>query len=251
MVRKSNDPAYIAQHIRRVLKDGGSAPHTQEVQRFFKHEVKSRGWYTAEMRKVAKRFRRTILAEQGLPFLIGVSDQLFRDDVLEEKAFAVMLLEDLTDQFGPKEFRLFESWLDRIGSWAEHDGLVHYLLGPMIASDESLLSRPPRWAKNKSRWHQRAAAVSLIHSTRQHKHFEHIQRVTEMLLSSDDDMVQKGLGWLLREAAKFNPEQTVAYLMTIRDRTPRLVLRTACETLPPATRERVLAKEKAKAAPRN
>ena len=45
-------------------------------------------------------------------------------------------------------------------------------------------------------------------------------------------MVQKGLGWLLREAAKANPKQTVAYLMTIRDRTPRLVLRTACETLP-------------------
>ena len=52
-----------------------------------------------------------------------------------------------------------------------------------------------------------------------------------MLLPNDDDMVQKGLGWLLREAAKANPEQTVAYLMTIRDRTPRLVLRTACETI--------------------
>ena len=61
-----------------------------------------------------------------------------------------------------------------------------------------------------------------------------------MLLPSDDDMVQKGLGWLLREAAKANPEQTVAYLMTIRDRTPRLVLRTACETLPTATRKSVL-----------
>ena len=59
-------PAYIAQHIRRVLKDGGSAPHTEEVQHFFKHEVKSRGWYTAELRKVAKRFRRTILAEQRI-----------------------------------------------------------------------------------------------------------------------------------------------------------------------------------------
>ena len=85
------------------------------------------------------------------------------------------------------------------------------------------LSRLPRWAKKKSVWHQRAAAVSLIHSTRQHKNFDHIQRITELLLPSDDDMVQKGLGWLLREAAKANPEQTVAYLMTIRDRTPRLV----------------------------
>ena len=88
----------------------------------------------------------------------------------------------------------------------------------------------------RSRWHQRAAAVSLIHSTRQHKHFDPMQRITEMLLASDDDMVQKGLGWLLREAAKVNPKQTAAYLMTIRERSPRLVLRTACETLQAAMR---------------
>ena len=59
-------PAYIAKHIRTVLKNGGSAPHTVEVQRFFKHQVKSRGWYTGELRKVAVRFRRTILAEHGM-----------------------------------------------------------------------------------------------------------------------------------------------------------------------------------------
>ena len=215
-----------------MLKNGGSAPHTEEVQRFFKHEVQSRGWYTAELRKVAKRFRRAILNEHGLPYLLQVADQLFRGEVLEEKAFAVMLLEGMTAQFGRDEFKLFESWLDRVSTWADHDALVHYLIGPMVAADDAYLARLPRWAKKKSVWHQRAAAVSLIHSTRQHKNFDHIQRITELLLPSDDDMVQKGLGWLLREAAKANPEQTVAYLMTIRDRTPRLVLRTACETLP-------------------
>lgn len=241
-------PAYIAQHIRRVLKDGGSAPHTEEVQRFFKHEVKSRGWYTAEMRKVAKRFRRTILAEQGPPFLVQVSDQLFRGDVLEEKIFAVMLLEDLTSRFGPREFKLFESWIDRISSWADHDSLVHYLIGPMVAADDKYLPRTSVWARKRNTWHQRAAAVSLIHSTRQHKHFEHIQRITEMLLPSDDDMVRKGLGWLLREAAKANRQQTVAYLITLRKRTPRLVLRTACETLPVETRTRILSRTEAKTA---
>ena len=237
-------PAYIAKHIRRVLKDGGSAPHTKEVQRFFKHEIQSRGWYTAELRKVATRFSRTILAEQGLPFLVQVSEQLFRGDVLEEKVFAVMLLEDLTEHFGPLEFKLFESWLNRISSWADHDALVHYLIGPMIAGYARYLPRTLIWARRRSTWHQRAAAVSLIHSTRRHKNFGHIQKLTEMLLPSDDDMVQKGLGWLLREAAKANREQTVPYLMTIRERAPRLVLRTACETLPSEMRDRVLEKEK-------
>jgi len=238
-------PAYIAKHIRTVIKNGGSAPHSLEVQWFFKQEVKSRGWYTGELRKVAVRFRRTIVAEHDMEYLLQVADQLFRGEVLEEKNFAVMLLEGLVGEFGKPEFKLFESWLDRVSTWADHDALVHYLIGPMLATDDSLLSRPLSWAKRKSRkpWHQRAAAVSLIHSTRQHRNFGDIQSITEMLLTSNDDMVQKGLGWLLREAAKANPERTVEYLMTIRDRTPRLVLRTACETLPAATRVRVLGKK--------
>ena len=37
-----------------------------------------------------------------------------------------------------------------------------------------------------------------------------------MLLDDQDDMVQKGLGWLLRESAKFNARQTVPLLMKIR-----------------------------------
>lgn len=244
----SKSPAYIAAHIRRVLVDGASAPHTEEVQRFFKHEVKSRGWYTDELRKVAVRFRRTILADRDVSFLLQVADRLFRSDVLEEKVFAVLMFQGIVGQFEKPEFQLFESWLDRVSTWADHDALVHYLLGPMIAADASRLSRPIRWAKSKSRWHQSAAAVSLIHSARQHKNFEHVQRITELLLASEDDMAQKGLGWLLREAVKFNREPTVAYLMTIRDRAPRLVLRTACETLPVEMREKVLRKARRMAA---
>lgn len=239
------DPAYIARHIRTVIKNGGSAPHTLEVQRFFKEEVRSRGWHTHELRKVAVRFRRTILAQNGLPYLLQVADQLFRGEVLEEKVFAVLMLQGLVGEFGKPEFKLLESWLDRVSTWADHDGLVHYLIGPLIAADDSFLSRPPLWAKKKTAqpWHRRAAAVGLIHSTRQHKNFADIQRITEMLLASDDDMVQKGLGWLLREPVKANPSQTVKYLMSIRERAPRLVLRTACETLPVVTRERVLGKK--------
>lgn len=240
-------PAYIAKHVRTVIRDGGSAPHSAEVQWFFKQEVKSRGWYTHELRKVAVRFRRTILAQHDQGYLLQVADQLFRGDVLEEKVFAVLMLQGIVGEFGRSEFSLFESWLDRVSTWADHDALVHCLIGPMIAADDSLLSRPPRWAKKKTGkpWHQRAAAAGLIHSTRQHKNFDDIRRITEMLLTSDDDMVQKGLGWLLREAAKANPDQTVKYLMTIRGRTPRLVLRTACETLPANTRKRVLEKKAA------
>jgi 3-methyladenine DNA glycosylase AlkD len=235
-------PSYIADHIRRVLKDGGSAPHSAEVQWFFKEEVKSRGWYTAELRKVAVRFRRTILREQGMPFLVAVADKLFTGQVLEEKVFAVFLLEKQTPALGDCEFRLFTSWLDRISSWADHDGLAHYLLAPMVNADPSRCREVFRWAKSRNRWRRRAACVALIRGVREKKFFAETVRLARQLLRDEDDMVQKGLGWLLREMAKYDPERTVPYLLTIRNRAPRLVLRTACETLTPALRKRVLEK---------
>ena len=70
--------------------------------------------------------------------------------------------------------------------------------------------------------------------------FPEITRLSNSLLTDQDDMVQKGLGWLLRETAKHDARRTVPYLMKIRDRAPRLVLRTACETLPAAVKRKVL-----------
>ncbi len=69
--------------------------------------------------------------------------------------------ENMDAQFGDREFRMFESWLDRISSWADHDGLVHYLISPMVAA------KPAR-VKNVFRWSQvarsaGAAAQSALH----------------------------------------------------------------------------------------
>jgi 3-methyladenine DNA glycosylase AlkD len=240
MPKRAITPTYIADHIRRVLKDGGSAPHAEGVERFFKQEIQSRGWYAAELRRVAIRFRRVILKERDREFLIRVADQLFSGDVLEEKAFAVYLLAGLTLGFSDRGFRRFESWLKRISSWADHDALVHYLLAPMIAVKPGRMNAVFRWAKSKDRWHRRAACVALIQGTRQKLFLPQIRRLSEILLSDQDTMVQKGLGWLLRETVKADAKSTLPYLLRIRVAAPRLVLRTACETLPAKVRKRVL-----------
>jgi hypothetical protein len=127
-------PANVAAQIRTMLRHGGSADHAKGVQWFFKEEIKSHGWYTGELRRAAVRTRREIRKEHDLKFLLQVTDHLFSGRVLEEKVFAVLMLEKLTAEFGDAEFRLFESWLKRISSWADHDSLAHYLIGPMIVT---------------------------------------------------------------------------------------------------------------------
>ena len=230
----------VVAEIRRVLKDGGSAEHAAGVQWFFKEEIKSHGWYTADLRRAARQFRKEILKEHGLDFLLQIADELFSGSVLEEKGAAVLLLENLDPKFGDLEFRRFESWLDRISSWADHDGLVHYLLAPLVAAKPARAKSVFRWAKSPDRWRRRAACVALIRGARQQMFFPQTVKLSNFLLADQDDMVQKGLGWLLRETAKHDPKRTVPYLMKIRTRAPRLVLRTACETLPVSTKKKIL-----------
>ncbi len=150
----------------------------------------------------------------------------------------MFLLENITAKFGDEEFELLESWLPRISNWSDHDGLVHYLIAPMIAAKPARVSRVFRWAKSPNRWFRRAACVGLIQGTRRKMFFSEITSLSDLLLSDKDDMVQKGLGWLLRETAKADAKRAVPYLLRIRGRAPRLVLRTACETLPAATRNK-------------
>ena len=181
--------------------------------------------------------------QQGLEFLVQVADRLFAGHVLEEKICGVLLLETLADKLDGGRFDLFESWIGRISTWADHDGLVHSLIAPMVGADRSRLRRVFAWAKSPDRWHRRAACVALIQGRQQGAFLAEAFQLSNILLNDRDDMVQKGLGWLLRVTAKMDPEQTIPYLMSIRERTPRLVLRTASETLTPAEKKRILAKQ--------
>jgi len=242
VTKRKITPASVAADIRRLLSDGGTVEHAAGVQWFFKEEIKSHGWYTADLRRAAVKCRRGVVKEFGLPFLLQVADQLFSGRNLEEKIFGVFLLENLTDEFGDAEFRLIESWLPRISSWADHDAVVHSLISPMVMAEPARAQNVFRWAKSRNRWNRRAACVALIRGARRNMFFPEIKQLTATLLADEDDMVQKGLGWRLRETAKFDAKRTGPYLMSIRERTPRLVLRTACETLPVATRKRILVK---------
>jgi 3-methyladenine DNA glycosylase AlkD len=239
-IRKST-PDSVARNIRAALKAGASLEHSKSVQRFFKEEVQSHGWRTADLRRASIRRRREILKQFDLKFLVQVADKLFKGEINEDKSAAVFLLENITTKLGDKEFSLLESWLDRISNWSDHDALVHYLIAPMVAAKPVRAKSVFRWAKSPNRWHRRAACVALIQGTRQGLFSPEITQLSDQLLSDQDDMVQKGLGWLLRETAKANPARTVPYLMRIRTRAPRLVLRTACETLTPTMKKRILA----------
>jgi 3-methyladenine DNA glycosylase AlkD len=53
-----------------------------------------------------------------------------------------------------------------------------------------------------------------------------------MLLNDEDDMVQKGYGWLLKEASRKHQKEVLDYVLKNRTEMPRTALRYAIELMP-------------------
>ena len=80
---------------------------------------------------------------------------------------------------------------------------------------------------------KRAAAVSLIIPAKKGQFFPEIMQIADRLLLDKDDMVQKGYGWMLKEASKLHQDEVYRYILKHRKDMPRTALRYAIEKMPP------------------
>jgi 3-methyladenine DNA glycosylase AlkD len=169
--------------------------------------------------------------------------ELWEGGKFEEGALVCYVYRRFAKQCGAREFRMFTRWLDRyVDNWGLTDGLSLWLLGASIADDPSLIAKIPPWTRSKNRWKRRASAVALVPSARRGLHTREILGIAEPLISDADDMVQKGVGWLLKETYPKKPAEVVRFLLPRRERAPRLVLRYAAEKMTAADRARILSR---------
>jgi 3-methyladenine DNA glycosylase AlkD len=88
------------------------------------------------------------------------------------------------------------------------------------------------WTQSDNRWVKRAAAVTLILPARHGKFLDDVFDIADKLLLDKDDLVQKGYGWLLKEASKSHMEEVFSYVMDNKKVMPRTALRYAIEKMP-------------------
>ena len=83
-------------------------------------------------------------------------------------------------------------------------------------------------AHSKNLWEQRIAVVSTLTFIKQ-KNFDDIYALAEVLLHHPHDLMQKAIGWMLREAGKQNKSKLMAFLELHAPEMPRTMLRYSIE----------------------
>jgi 3-methyladenine DNA glycosylase AlkD len=105
-------------------------------------------------------------------------------------------------------------------------------MGDFIEQYPEYTGELKRWTRSENRWMRRAAAVSLIVPAKHGKFLNESVEIAGMLLTDADDMVQKGYGWLLKEASRKHTREVFSYVMKNKRLMPRTALRYAIELMP-------------------
>ena len=118
---------------------------------------------------------------------------------------------------------------DRINNWDLVDLSCYELLGTwLLDKDRTLLHDLAR--NGKTIWEQRIGIVTTMQFLR-HGQTHDTFAIADILLHHPHDLIQKAVGWLLREAGKRNETELIAYLDKHHTTMPRQMLRYAIERL--------------------
>ncbi len=226
--------------LREELSKQTDAKTAANYQRFFKEKVIFYGVNTSLVQKIGKRYLQEIKSLDKAE-VFRLCEELFRSDYSEEAFIAAEWAYSRLNEYQPEDFAVFEGWLNKyINTWAKCDTFCNHTLGAFVEKYPQFIENLKQWTGSDNRWLRRAAAVTLIIPAKQGKFLGDIFEIADRLLTDSDDLVQKGYGWLLKDASITRQSEVFNYVMKNKKVMPRTALRYAIERMPPELKRRAM-----------
>ncbi len=232
----------IISSIRKQLKAAADPKVAAIHRRFFKEKVKYYGLRSAAVRNISlTAWKEAKLHSKNEIF--QMCEELYRSGYNEESFIASDWLPRISDEFAEEDLKLFEKWTNRyIDNWAKCDTFCNHTVGAFLFRFPECITGVIKWAGSKNLWVRRASAVSLIIPGKRGKFLKEIFVIADLLLLDGEDMVQKGYGWMLKEASRLHQKEVFEYVLKRRKTMPRTALRYAIELMPPKLKKTAMQK---------
>jgi 3-methyladenine DNA glycosylase AlkD len=233
---KTNEKVLEIVDLLRKNEDFKRAEHDQY---YFKEKVNSFGVSNPITRKLANEYYSNN-KNLNLDNVLKICESLLKINNLNTDTFAMQLLSKFKKDLKREHFYLFEKWIDKyVNNWATCDDLSNHYIGYLLEKEKSLTKEIINWTKSKKRWKRRSACVSFIIPAKKGLYLEIIFRVSKTLVYDKDDMVQKGNGWMLKDASILHKKEVLSFLKNYKD-APRTFLRYALERCNKIEKEMIL-----------
>jgi 3-methyladenine DNA glycosylase AlkD len=234
--------ASIVTRIRTDLAMSVDEKTKKNSSRFFKEEVQCYGVKSALIGKISKAYFEEIRKENKKE-IFDLCEELLRSDYCEEAYIAFEWAYQVRNNYSEDDFYTFEHWIEKyVNNWAKCDTLCNHSVGSFIEKFPSYIANLKTWTGSDNRWVRRASAVTLILPARKGNFLTDIFEISDNLLRDRDDLVQKGYGWMLKEASKSHQQEVFEYIMKNKKDMPRTALRYAIEKFPKDLRDKAMEK---------
>ena len=233
----------LLKEIRKELKKNIDIKHRDGARNFFKEEHNNYGVLTPVVRKIANKYWQQI-KHFSKEEIFTICEKLLKSLVQEDSIIAFSWTYRLKDQYQIKDFKIFESWVKKyVDNWAKCDDFCTHSVGHLIYRYPQLTEKLFVWAQSKNRWLKRAAAVTLIYPIKKKTMLKIIFKMAKTLLEDDDDLVQKGYGWMLKEASNIYQQPVFNFVIKHKSKMPRTALRYAIEKMPLRLKKQAIARD--------
>lgn len=232
----------ILSALKQELKGLASHEGQAAARKFHKEEIKTYGIKMPVVRALAKQYFRDI-KDRGKDEIFKMCDTLFSSGFVEDAHIACEWTFLLRRSFEKNDLKQFRYWIEHyINNWATCDNFCNNTVGAFLMMHPEYVTQLKKWAATKNRWLQRAAAVSLILPARDGLFLEESFDIADLLLTNEDDLVQKGYGWLLKVASKPYEKKVFDYVNKRKEEMPRTALRYAIEHFDEEKKKKLMGK---------
>ncbi len=222
----------IVDCVREELKTNVDQKTQSTMHNFFKEEIKAYGVKTSVVHRIAQKYWCEVEA-LGKGEIFALCEELLRSDYMEEAFVVSDWLPNMVDKFELDDLLTFKAWIERyVNNWAKCDSFCNHTIGDFVEKFPQTVTEIAGWAESGNLWLRRAAAVSLILPARKGNFLEEVFRISDTLLCDESDLVQKGYGWLLKEASRKHQKEVFDFIVKHRLIMPRTALRYAIELMP-------------------
>jgi 3-methyladenine DNA glycosylase AlkD len=119
---------------------------------------------------------------------------------------------------GPKHLAYLDGLPEHFRSWSHVDHLSLGVMQPLLwRYRKETLELLEEWSRSPIRWKRRASVVTFVRKIAESGEFtKEVIHLCENLIWDDEDIVQKGVGWALKDNLRSAPDRILPFIKDLR-----------------------------------
>ncbi|MDD3301901.1 MAG: DNA alkylation repair protein [Patescibacteria group bacterium] len=177
------------------------------------------GLSSPEFAKVMKKYKKTIL-DLNCDEILELSKMLYKIKIGEFIFAGTFVLENRLDCLDKKWLPFFDEVLEYFISWGTIDDFCIDVLQPVLLKyPKETLRFLKKWNQSKNMWKRRTSVVAFVRKIGESGKFtDEALVLCENLIWAEEDMVQKGVGWCLKDIMRGDKKKVFDYVKKLRKR---------------------------------